>query len=299
MDSHLKFLNALFSNGLLIETGIDVLYIRSEEFEDVITHLEHLIDRISRSDNNEKLHFPPGMHQMIFEKTDYMRNFPQLAGTINVFCGCEADHMKLIASNQNWSKLVKTSNIVLTPAACYPLYPIVAKRGAVTSNGGLFDLHSYCFRHEPSKDPMRQQMFRMREFVRIGEPNDVIAFRNLWIERSKEMMSILELPAHIDIAHDPFFGRIGRMLGNNQLEQALKLELLIPITSTKNPTACISFNYHLNHFATTWGITFANGTHAHTACIGFGLERIALALFYHHGLDKSLWNSEIKKVLWQ
>ena len=34
------------------------------------------------------------------------------------------------------------------------------------------DVFSYCFRHEPSVDPARMQMFRMREFVRIGEPAD-------------------------------------------------------------------------------------------------------------------------------
>ena len=45
----------------------------------------------------------------------------------------------------------KEAIIALTPAACYPLYPTVAKRGPLPAEGGLYDLQSYCFRHEPSR----------------------------------------------------------------------------------------------------------------------------------------------------
>ncbi len=89
----------------------------------------------------------------------------------------------------------------------------------------------------------------------------------------------------IDVANDPFFGRAGKMLANNQRDQNLKFELLIPITSVAKPTACMSFNYHQDAFGPKWGLNLEDGSVAHTACVGFGLERIALALFHHHGLD--------------
>ena len=51
------------------------------------------------------------------------------------------------------------------------------------------------------------------------------------------------------------------------------------------PTAVASFNYHQDHFAATYGIVIEGGEAAHTACLGFGLERITLALLREHGLD--------------
>ena len=88
------------------------------------------------------------------------------------------------------------------------------------------------------------------------------------------------------------------MLANNQRDQNLKFELLIPVTSTAKPTACLSFNYHQDHFGSTWGLKTADGEVAHTACVGFGLERIALALFAHHGLDTAEWPEPVRKALW-
>ena len=51
------------------------------------------------------------------------------------------------------------------------------------------------------------------------------------------------------------------------------------------PTALASFNHHRDHFGSTYGIELADGGTAHTACLGFGHERIVLALLRTHGLD--------------
>jgi len=112
------------------------------------------------------------------------------------------------------------------------------------------------------------------------------------------MMSDLGLPLAIDPANDPFFGRAGKMLANNQRDQNLKFELLIPITSVAKPTACMSFNYHQDAFGAKWGLYLEDESVAHTACVGFGLERIALALFHHHGLEVKHWPSKVRQALW-
>lgn len=300
MDMQTTLLDRLFDSGLLIDTGVDGVYARSGTFEDVITAFEGLIDRFAGNTGAEVIRFPPGMNRAHFEGSGYMKNFPQLAGTVHSFCGCELDHQNLIkcmAEGSDWTEGQKATDIVLTPAACYPLYPIVAKRGPLAEGGGLFNIQSYCFRHEPSNDPARMQLFRMREFVRLGKPEDVMAFRGEWMEKGKQLMGSLEMPVEVDVANDPFFGRAGRLLKNNQRDQNLKFELLIPINSVASPTACMSFNYHQDHFGTAWGLKTADGETAHTACVGFGLERIALALFHHHGLDPKLWPATVRKAL--
>ena len=301
MDMQRSFLDRLFDFGLLIETGVDGLYGRGGRFEDVIAAFERLIDRFGGADGAEAIRFPPGMNRAYFEKSGYMRSFPQLAGTVHSFCGNELDHVSLLKcmdADEDWTGEQKATDIVLTPAACYPLYPTVAKRGNLPAGGGLYDLQSYCFRHEPSNDPARQQLFRMREYVRMGTQADVTDFRQTWMDRGVEMMKEVGLPVEIDVANDPFFGRAGKMLANNQRDQNLKFELLIPITSTTSPTACMSFNYHQDAFGTKWGLNLEDGSVAHTACVGFGLERIALALFHHHGLDTDQWPASVRRALW-
>jgi seryl-tRNA synthetase len=301
MDMQVSFLDRLFESGLLIETGVDGLYGRSGQFEDVIAAFERLIDTFGGADGAEAIRFPPGMNRAYFESSGYMKSFPQLAGTVHSFCGNDHDHMSLLQcmeEGNDWTKEQKATDIALTPAACYPLYPTVAKRGPISMNGGLFDLQSYCFRHEPSKDPARQQLFRMREYVCMGTEAHVTTFRQTWMDRGVEMMKSIGLDVEIDVANDPFFGRAGRLLANNQRDQNLKFELLIPVTSQTNKTACMSFNYHQDAFGTKWGLNLADGSVAHTACVGFGLERIALALFAQHGLDSQQWPENVRKALW-
>ena len=301
MDMQTSFLDRLFESGLLIETGVDGLYGRGGRFEDVIAAFERLIDRYGAADGAEAIRFPPGMNRAYFEKSGYMKSFPQLAGTVHSFCGNELDHVSLLKcmdADEDWTAEQKATDIVLTPAACYPLYPTIAKRGNLPEKGGLYDLQSYCFRHEPSNDPARQQLFRMREYVCMGSQDHVTDFRQIWMDRGVKIMAEVGLPVEIDVANDPFFGRAGKMLANNQRDQNLKFELLIPITSVSNPTACMSFNYHQDAFGSKWGLNLADGSVAHTACVGFGLERIALALFHHHGLDVDQWPQSVRAALW-
>ena len=297
-----NFRSALFARGVLIDTGVDGLYGRSADFEDVIAAFEALVTRFAQDDNAERVRFPPGMNRALFEKSGYLKSFPQLAGTIHAFDGDDCDHADLVARlecGEDWTGGQTATDIVLTPAACYPLYPAIARRGPSPAGGAIFDLQSYCFRREPSADPARQQMFRMREFVRIGTPAQVIAFRADWLTRGKELIDLLELPFTVDAANDPFFGRAGRMLANNQRDQGLKFELLVPIDQPDKPTACLSFNYHQDHFGSTWGLLDEGGATAHTACVGFGLERVALALFKHHGLELKSWPASVRRALWE
>ncbi|MDQ6881724.1 MAG: hypothetical protein M3150_06495, partial [Pseudomonadota bacterium] len=97
---------------------------------------------------------------------------------------------------------------------------------------------------------------------------------------------------------DPFFGRAGRMMASQQLDQRLKFEILVPVISQENPTALCSFNWHQDHFSVLFGIRSADNAVAHTACLGFGLERVTLALLKRHGFDPARWPGDIRAQLW-
>jgi seryl-tRNA synthetase len=300
MDVSPAYREELVAAGLLIPLGSDGLYARSGVFEGVLEAIDQLAVRMGADHGAEVLRLPPGMSRAAFEATGYMRGFPQLAGTVHCFCGDESAHRDLLRTLEchgDWTSGQAASEIVLTPAACYPVYPIVARRGPLPAHGHCVDVVSYCFRHEPSRDPARMQMFRMHEFVCMGRPSQAVAFREAWVARGCDMAEALRLPFRIEIANDPFFGRAGRLMATSQIEQALKLELQIPVTSGAAPTACMSFNYHQDKFGETWDLRCADGSVAHTACAGFGLERLTLALLRHHGFVPADWPAPVRAVL--
>jgi seryl-tRNA synthetase len=298
-DPYAEYLDALVREGLLIPTGVPGVYGRSGVFEDVIQRFDRYVTSVGGGDGASVMRFPSILPREHFERSGYLKSFPHLAGAVTSFNGNEHDHADLLRTldrGEDWSSKFAPTDVVLTPAACYPVYPTFAGK-TLDERGNLVDVLTVCFRHEPSNDPARMQMFRQREYVRIGDPASVRAHRDLWLERGQAMLREVELPVHADIANDPFFGRAGKMLAVNQRDQALKFELLVPICSEEKPTACVSCNYHEDHFGHAFDIKLANGSHAHTACVGFGLERIALALFKWHGFDVDAWPARVRKTL--
>jgi seryl-tRNA synthetase len=291
------YLNELLAHGLLIETGVPGVYGRSAVFERVIERFDRYITREGDKDRPTRMRFPPVLSRKHFEVSGYMANMPQLAGTIHSFEGGQPDHKTLLHKlerGEDWSGHQQMTDLVLTPAGCYPVYPTL--KGALPREGRLIDVFSYCFRHEPSHDPARMQMFRMHEYVRIGQPDDVRSWRASWLDRGQALMQALGLHVTIALANDPFFGRTGKLLAVSQREQELKYELVIPITSTEQPTAVLSFNYHQDLFGNLYGISI-DGAAAHTGCVGFGMERVALALFKTHGLDPDSWPHHVREAL--
>jgi len=188
------------------------------------------------------------------------------------------------------------THVCLNPAACYPVYPTL--KGTVPAAGRLITLFAWVFRHEPSIEPTRMQAFRVREYVCCGSPEQVVGWRNTWLKRGVDLLQSLGLPARSDVASDPFFGKGGKMLATSQLEQQLKFEVLVPVISEENPTATCSFNYHQDKFGEAFDIRTPDGETAHTACLGFGLERVTMALFQTHGFDPAAWPPFVRQKLW-
>lgn len=279
--------------------GVDGVYARTGLYEDVIGRLGAYVTS-QRDPAAEVLHFPPVMSREQLERSGYLKSFPNLLGCVCALHGTESEIREAVESHSSggdWTKSLEASDLVLSPAACYPVYPLAAARGRMPDEGLIFDVQATCFRHEPSKELNRLQSFRMREFVRIGTPDHVAAFREYWLARAIEFAAQLGLPGALDVANDPFFGRVGQIMAVAQRQNALKFELLIPYQAGATPTACMSFNYHKDHFGQGWGIATSSGEVAHTCCVAFGMDRLAVALFCIHGVDVAKWPSSVRRKL--
>ncbi|HEY7542262.1 MAG TPA: amino acid--[acyl-carrier-protein] ligase [Methylomirabilota bacterium] len=293
------FHDDLAAHGHIIPGGVQGVFGRGRVFEDVVERFNHLVTAVAMGDGAESVAFPPVIERKILERVDYMDSFPQLAGSIHSFFGNDREARALsdvVHSGEPWGHLLRETAVVLTPAACYPVYQTLA--GTLPEKGRLVSLTGWVFRHEPSPEPTRMQAFRMREFVRAGRPDDVVAWRDEWLQRGLTLLEELGLPVRSALGSDPFFGRAGKMLRDGQKAQRLKLEILVPVISEQDPTAVCSFNYHQDKFGQVFGIRTAGGVVAHTACVGFGLERVVMALLKTHGLAPETWPKAARDRLW-
>jgi seryl-tRNA synthetase len=279
--------------------GVVGVYARTALYESVVDGLSAFISR-QRDPRAEVLRFPPVMSRQQVEKSGYLKSFPNLLGCVCALHGSESAIRSAAESHEagaDWTQSLAASDLVLSPAACYPIYPLAASRGPVPRTGLLFDVAADCFRREPSRALNRLQSFRMREFVCIGAPQDITAFRDRWMQKAEELARELALPCTTDVANDPFFGRVGQVMAVSQRQQSLKFELLIRYHPSAEPTACMSFNYHRDHFGLVWGLADSVGRIVHTSCVAFGMDRLAVALFCIHGLDVTRWPDSVRRAL--
>ncbi|MGH9083003.1 MAG: amino acid--[acyl-carrier-protein] ligase [Acidimicrobiales bacterium] len=291
-------LDRLFDEGLLVPSGVPGLYGRSATYQQLADGVSALVSRWAAELRSVKLHFPPLLPRHTFAATGYAESFPDLMGSVHVFGGGEREHRELrhlVEVGGDWPALLVPSEVVLCSAACHGVYPQCT--GNVPAAGRYFDVSSYCFRHEPSDEPTRLQCFVQHEVVCVGDADAARLHRDAGLERGVAILGSLGLDVRAVPASDPFFGRAGRMLSASQLDEKLKVEAVADVCGDGRPTALLSANCHGDHFGRSFGIETAPGETAHSSCIGFGVDRVVIALLSRHGLDPTRWAPSLRSRL--
>ncbi|HXN14743.1 MAG TPA: amino acid--[acyl-carrier-protein] ligase, partial [Usitatibacter sp.] len=168
-DAYQAYRDQLVAAGYLVPLSVRGLYARAGAFERIVEAFDAYVTRQSAHLKAEVLRFPPIFARANYERIDHIRNFPDLMGSVHVFKGGDREHQRMLESFErrgNWSAALAPGEAMLIPAACYSLYPTAT--GTLPEGGRQIDLESFVFRHEPSDDPARMQVFRQREFVRLG-----------------------------------------------------------------------------------------------------------------------------------
>jgi seryl-tRNA synthetase len=289
----------LVAHGLIIPVGAKGVFGRSAVFEDVLDRFNTLVTHAGAADLAVTVAYPPVIDRKVLERVNYLESFPHLCGSVHSFAGSAIQALALAERARNgedWGDLLHATGVTLNPAVCYPVYPGLA--GTLPAAGRVISTLGWAYRHEPSDEPTRMQAFRVREYIHAGTAAQVVAWRDAWLQRGLALLQSLQLPVQAQVAADPFFGRGGRMMAASQKEQQLKFEVLVPVISFDEPTAICSFNYHQDKFGSAFGIFSADGEVAHTACLGFGMERVTMALFVAHGWVPAQWPQAVRERLW-
>jgi seryl-tRNA synthetase len=177
----------------------------------------------------------------------------------------------------------------LPPTMCYHTFHQfaggeLAGPTTVTARGGSFRFES---RYE--SDLERLWDFTIREIVFLGDRADVTGCRQRFLERTGALLDELGLAGHAEVANDPFFGNARTAEAvSTQLMLALKYEARLYVAADRT-VAVGSFNVHDRLFTDAFGIGLPGGEPAASACVGFGLERLAYAVACQHGPDPRGW----------
>jgi seryl-tRNA synthetase len=289
----------LFEAKLLYPMGVTGLYAYSATYQSILDAIDAMVARWGASLGAEQLFLPPVIARSTFDHTNYLQSFPHLMGSVHIFVGDDRAHRELVRRaecDEDWPALLEPAEVVLSSAACHQLYPLVS--GPLPTAGRYMEVSGTCFRHEPSIDPARMQSFGMHEVVYLGPAADAERHRDAGLAHGLALLGDLGLPVEAVPANDPFFGRLGTALAAGQLDEHLKLEGVTPICSEAAPTAIMSANCHRDHFGQPFAITTADGAVAHSSCVAFGVDRIAIALLAAHGLDPGRWPPAVRERLW-
>lgn len=165
----------------------------------------------------------------------------------------------------------------LSPAACLPLYPVLGAHGLGASS--VYSSRCGVFRWEGGRFPDSERLSRLweyhvRELVFFGKRVEVEGLKKRYIDFAKWLTSNLGLNAEICTASDTFFHPESVNLAMYQLMEHTKLELRVKLEQSE--IAVSSFNNHDRHFVDAFGIEGADEDFG-SACVGFGLERLAFA----------------------
>ena len=113
---------ASIAPALFRPLGVDGVYARTALYEGVIERLTALISR-QRDERAEVLRFPPVMSRRQLEKSGYLKSFPNLLGCVCALHGSEAairSAADRYETGGDWTTALAASDLVLSPAACYP-----------------------------------------------------------------------------------------------------------------------------------------------------------------------------------
>jgi len=190
------------------------------------------------------------------------------------------------------------TDAVLRPAVCLPVYRALEGE-TLPESGVTVTTSGKAFRYESSNLHGLHRLwdFSMREIIFAGSA-DLIQERRAQVVRAVvSLMEQWDLAGRLESATDPFFATVRGTKALWQRTRDLKYEMLVDVGGDVGILAVGSINLAGTLFGHAFGIKTHDGEAATTACVGFGLERLVLALFSQHGFEPTRWPRPMRDVV--
>jgi seryl-tRNA synthetase len=188
------------------------------------------------------------------------------------------------------------SDAALRPAVCLPVYRalegvrVPATGLAITTTGKAFRYES-----RNMEGIHRLWDFSMREIVFLGSANAIEQQRQRVLGAVTLLMERWDLASRLVSASDPFFATVRGAKALWQRTRGLKYEMIVDVGT--GSVAAGSINFAGTRFGDAFGIRTDQGDIATTACVGFGLERLVLAMFSQHGFEPERWPRAVRDAV--
>ena len=247
--------------------------------------------------------FPSLIGADVLDRCRYLKNFPS---SLNLVSHLREDHgvLQEFARSVHWDgkqleyDRAASSGVecLLSPSVCFHWYEWL--RDSQLANPVAITALGKCFRYESSNLTGLERLwdFTMREIVFVGAAGYVLENRNALVDLCAAFLNELGLAYEISTATDPFFVDTYAVQAAYQQGFELKFELLAPLPYSGKKLAVGSINYHQDFFGRSFGIQ-AGAEPAHTGCLGFGHERLALAFIAQHGMDEKKWPDVVARAV--
>jgi seryl-tRNA synthetase len=183
--------------------------------------------------------------------------------------------------------------LVNNPSTCYHCY--AARAGTAVAGDMAVTAITKCHRFEAANhaDFGRLLEFSLREVIFLGHPDYVRETRERTLALMQELATQWRLHGELLPSNDPFFTADFAAKAQQQQRMALKFEYRAAIPGQRKKLAIMSSNLHGVTFAKSFAMKREGGP-LHTGCLGFGLERLALALIAQHGAEPQAWPDGLK-----
>lgn len=180
---------------------------------------------------------------------------------------------------------IENTEQYITPAACLHVYPNIS--GKKVQNCAYFGI-AHCGRREGGRwdPPYRLPDFYMAELVCIGSQNYVQQFLQSAEKKVEEMFGRLGIEGSFELATDAFF--LGNDDGAKIMQKLKGLKREFVVNDGDKTVALMSINNHETFFGKQFDIT-TDATVTHTACVAFGISRLATYSTRLWGTDVSSW----------
>lgn len=190
------------------------------------------------------------------------------------------------------------TDAALRPAVCLPVYRALEGE-TLPESGVTVTTSGKAFRYESSniRGLHRLWDFSMREIIFAGSANLIKERRADVVLAVVSLMEQWDLAFRLESATDPFFATVRGTKALWQRTRDLKYEMLVDVGGDVGTIALGSINLAGTLFGNAFGIRTHEGEPATTACVGFGLERLVLALFSQHGFEPTRWPRPMREVV--